>query len=308
MINVANADDFVVGADTHTRTDTLCITKTTTNENVTTRTFPATHAGMKRCCSWVGKHTNGRVLAAAEGTRSYGAELARGLTGARIEDSKVKPLRTRSRASAGKSDELDAVAAIHAVLGVPVDRLTAPRSDGPREALRMLLASRRQSNMQRTAPRNALTVLARTHDLGINGRRALTKCQIRQTSRWRAHTGDSIDVAVARAQATHMVSQALDAGARIDDINAQLATLDGNDCPGLLYFFGVGPLTAAMILCAYSHKGRVRTEAAFASLAGIAPIPASSGNTVRWQLNRFGDLAPNEAIDTIVRVRIMHEE
>lgn len=79
-------------------------------------------------------------------------------------------------------------------------------------------------------------------------------------------------------------------------------------CPGLLDIFGVGPVAAASILSAYSHKGRVRSEAAFAKMAGIAPIPASSGNTVRWRLNRFGDRHLNQSINTIVRVRIMHEE
>ena len=43
---------------------------------------------------------------------------------------------------------------------------------------------------------------------------------------------------------------------------------------GLLDIFGVGPVTAATVLCAYSHKGRVRSEAAFAKMAGIAPIPS----------------------------------
>lgn len=105
-----------------------------------------------------------------------------------------------------------------------------------------------------------------------------------------------------------MADQILAVDARIDDINAQLATLEGDVCPGLLNVFGVGPLTAATILRAYSHKGRIHTEAAFANLVGIAPIPASSGNTVQWRLNRSGDRALNEAIDTIMRARIMHDE
>src|SRR6478672_1695519 len=53
--------------------------------------------------------------------------------------------------------------------------------------------------------------------------------------------------------------------------------------------FGVGPIIRATILCAWSHPGRVHSEAAFAMLAGVAPIPANSGQvTTRYRLNRYG--------------------
>ena len=58
---------------------------------------------------------------------------------------------------------------------------------------------------------------------------------------------------------------------------------------------GIGPVNAAEMLCARSHPGRVRSEAAFASLAGAAPIPASSGQTVRHRLDRHGDRRLNRA-------------
>jgi transposase len=78
--------------------------------------------------------------------------------------------------------------------------------------------------------------------------------------------------------------------------------------PGLLDTSGVGPVTAAQIICSYSHKGRVRSAAAFASLAGTTPIPASSGNVVRHRLNRFGDRALNNAIHTIALTRMRTDE
>ncbi len=53
---------------------------------------------------------------------------------------------------------------------------------------------------------------------------------------------------------------------------------------------------AATILTAWSHPGRVRSEAAFASLAGTCPIPASSGKTTRHRLNRGGDRRLNRAL------------
>ena len=72
----------------------------------------------------------------------------------------------------------------------------------------------------------------------------------------------------------------------------------------LLEEIGVGPIVAAQLLCSYSHHGRLRSEAAFASLAGVAPIPASSGQTVRHRLNRAGDRQLNRALHTIVLCRM----
>jgi transposase len=73
--------------------------------------------------------------------------------------------------------------------------------------------------------------------------------------------------------------------------------------PDLLDQLGVGPIVAATVLCAWSHAGRCRHEAAFANLAGVAPIPASSGLTVRFRLNRCGDRQLNRALHTIVLAR-----
>ncbi len=67
---------------------------------------------------------------------------------------------------------------------------------------------------------------------------------------------------------------------------------------------GVGAVTAAVVLCVWSHHGRVRSEAAMAQIAGTCPIPASSANTVRHRLNRGGDRRLNWALNTIVLTRM----
>ncbi len=77
--------------------------------------------------------------------------------------------------------------------------------------------------------------------------------------------------------------------------------------PDLLEEFGVGPIVAATVLCAWSHPGRVNSEAAFAMLAGVAPIPANSGQvTTRYRLNRYGDRQLNTALHTVVQIRIQY--
>jgi transposase len=70
---------------------------------------------------------------------------------------------------------------------------------------------------------------------------------------------------------------------------------------------GVGPIVAADVIVAWSHHGRVRTEAAFARLAGVAPVPASSGQTVRHRLSRGGDRQLNRALHTIALHRRQHD-
>ena len=69
----------------------------------------------------------------------------------------------------------------------------------------------------------------------------------------------------------------------------------------------MGPIVAARLLLACSHRGRVRSEAAFARLAGVAPLPASSGQTTRHRLGRGGARQLNRALHTIVLHRRQHD-
>ena len=77
--------------------------------------------------------------------------------------------------------------------------------------------------------------------------------------------------------------------------------------PDLLDEAGVGPIVAAQLIVAWSHHGRVRSEAAFARLAGVAPIPASSGQTTRHRLSRGGDRQLNRALHTVILHRRQHD-
>ena len=70
--------------------------------------------------------------------------------------------------------------------------------------------------------------------------------------------------------------------------------------PQLLDQPGVGTLLAAQVLLSWSHPGRLPNQAAFARLAGAAPIPASSGQTIRYRLDRSGDRKLNRALHLIL--------
>ncbi|WP_441781067.1 transposase [Leifsonia sp. 2TAF2] len=92
--------------------------------------------------------------------------------------------------------------------------------------------------------------------------------------------------------------------AQLEDNQAALAGHVQELAPGLQKLLGVGAVTGAILVAAYSHQGRVRNEAAFAALAGASPLQASSGNTTRHRLNRHGDRQLNRALDVIARVRL----
>jgi transposase len=94
--------------------------------------------------------------------------------------------------------------------------------------------------------------------------------------------------------------------AEADDLESLLQPLVCRLAQPLLDEPGIGVLTAAQILNAWSHPRRLRSEAAFAALAGVAPIPASSGQVVRYRLNRCGDRQLNCALHTIVLSRCTH--
>lgn len=86
--------------------------------------------------------------------------------------------------------------------------------------------------------------------------------------------------------------------------HAELETLVQHVQPALLNMYGIGPVLSAIILTAWSHPGRVRSEAAFAALAGTCPVPASSGSNTRFRLNRGGDRQLNKAIYTVALTRM----
>ena len=90
-----------------------------------------------------------------------------------------------------------------------------------------------------------------------------------------------------------------EANALQQELTRRLRTL----CSWLLALPGVGPISAAQLLVAWSHPGRLKNEAAFARLAGAAPIPASSGQRVRHRLDRGGDRKLNRALHHIIGSR-----
>ncbi len=79
--------------------------------------------------------------------------------------------------------------------------------------------------------------------------------------------------------------------------------------PGLLSVYGVGfDVAARLLIAAGDNPHRIRSEAAWAHLCGVAPIPASSGKIQRHRLNRGGNRQANSAIHRILLTRMAHDQ
>lgn len=309
MTIVADLFRFVVGVDTHAATHTYTILDSS-GRVIDQQQFPTSPAGLARAIDWIGRRTEGDLdatLVTAEGTGTYGAVLAGRLaaSGYRV----VEAPTPRRDPAAGKNDAMDSLAAARATLTMRTDRLRDRRGGGDqhtasvRSALQVLLTAREQANGERTRAVNALTALVRTHDLGLEARRALTNTQIKTISGWRRRA-EPIDLATARAHAVRLALRITELDTQLTDNADQIRSLVHDQAPILLDQPGIGPVTAAIILTAWPHPGRVRSEAALAKIAGTAPLPASSGNTQRHRLNRGGDRRLNRALHTIVLTRM----
>lgn len=112
-------------------------------------------------------------------------------------------------------------------------------------------------------------------------------------------------IATARNEAIRLARRIRDLQDALTANPARLSELiTASPAAPLLEETGVGACTAAVIITAWSHPGRVGNDAAFAALAGVNPIPASSGNTTRHRLNRGGDRRLNRALHYIAITRV----
>jgi transposase len=307
MSIIAHTHPFVVGVDAHARTHALAILACPTGEVLDEEQVPTTAAGLQRAVAWVARRTNADLdtLWVIEGVGIYGARLAHAVADAGYTVVEAARMNARANRGVGKSDPLDARRIAQAVLPLHDMQLRRPRSDdGARAALRVLIASRDHINNERTAAINALIALLRVVDLGIDARKPVTASQITAIAAWRSRT-EELAIRVARAEAIRLAKRVRTANDELSAVTRQMtALLATSPAAGLLDKPGIGPVTAAIAFAAWSHPGRVRSEAAFASLAGVNPIPASSGNTVRHRINRGGDRRLNRALHMAVVTRM----
>ena len=299
---LADELDFVVGVDPHRDSHALAVVEVRSGVVVFEASVAADGGGYVEALRVAEQHAPGRRAFAIEGAGSFGAGLTRFLVGRGEQVFEVGRLR-RERLSGGKTDALDAVRAARSVL--TRKRPALPRSSGEREALRALMAAREGAvNAKRAGLCQLRDLLITTAEplrsqlrpltqARLLSRLAATRPERRQDPELR---GTMLALRAVARRVRQLTAEERELAREIETLTRKLA-------PQLLDQPGVGPLLAAQVVISWSHPGRVANEAAFARLAGAAPIPASSGQTIRYRLDRSGDRQLNRALHLILVTR-----
>ena len=307
MPMLADAVDAVLGVDTHRDVHHAEIAAPS-GAVIAACSVPNTSSGYAQLLDWAHKHAPGpRLAACIEGTRSYGAGLARAATAAGLTVIECEQPTRRTRRGKGKSDPIDAHLAVLTALRLDTTKLPTPRADGDREALRILLCARQELTTLAAARTNRLRALLRDGD--DTDRDLARACRLSGKTlaalAGRAQpSGASRAQAVRHAEIRRLALALLDTAQQVKANHRELNAIISDLAPGLTSRPGIGPVSAAQAIVSFSHPGRCRHDAAFAALAGTSPIEASSGQTTRHRLNRGGDRALNQAIHMIAVTRM----
>jgi transposase len=307
MTKTALTREVIGGVDTHRRTHHSAAIDAVTGKLLGDEEFPATPAGYRQLLRWL-RSFGVVVTVGVEGTGSYGAGLTRLLTIEGVAVIEVARQNRQARHRQGKSDPIDAINAARSVLAETATTIPKPR-DGKVEAIRLIRTTRRSAVKARRVAINQMHGILfggpeeLRRDLAGLNRAALVERCARLRLKADAMTDDPAAVAKMMLRRLGRRVHALDA--EIAEADEQLAELITATAPTLLAVFGVGPEAAGQLLTtAGENPHRLTSEAALARLCGVAPIPASSGNTTRHRLHRGGDRQANSAIHLIVINRL----
>ena len=306
---LADELDYVVGVDTHLDEHVLAVVAAPTGAVVARQAVRGERARLRGGAALRGRGSQRCARLGGRGRRPLRRgprPLSSPAAARRCSRSAARP--RAERRLRGKDDSLDAIRAARAALAS--ETLALPRSGERREALRLLLIARRSAvDVRREALVQLRSVIVTAPDR-LRERAARAAC--RQAARAlsaafaaRARHGrtSSRRGSCLRSLARRIEAATHEAAELEREILAHVRAL----APQLLDEPGVGPIVAAQLIVAWSHRGRVRSEAAFARLAGVAPVPASSGQTTRHRLSRGGDRQLNRALHTVVLHRRQHD-
>jgi transposase len=265
--------------------------------------FPATSAGYRDLHSWLAAFGELDQIG-VEGTGAYGAGLARFLHGEGVAVIEVDRPNRQARRRNGKSDQLDAIEAGRAALSGRCQAV-AKTGDGSMEAMRALLIAKRSAREGRVRAINQIRHLGFTapDDLRVRLYR-LSSDRLAAAAAGLRPSGDTVRYAT-KVALRSLGRRVLDLQAETIAIDVSLSELVIATAPAMLELHGVGIDTAATLLVAAGdNPGRIRSEAAWAHLCGVAPISASSGKVTRVRLNPGGNRQANHALWRIVITRM----
>jgi len=267
--------------------------------------FGTTPAGYEGLLVWLSAF--GPVLrVGVEGTGSYGAGLARFLLDHGVEVVEVDRPNRQERFRKGKSDPVDAIEAARAAQSGRASGRAKTR-DGAVEAMRALLVVKRSARNQRTASLVQMRHLVFTAPDDIRARFfGLTGVQlVAQAAALRPREGGDLVGHATKVALRQLARRVQGLSAEITEARRLLRPLVAGTAPGLLGLYGVGIEVAAVLLVAAGdNPERIKSEAAFAQMCGVAPLEASSGKVTRHRLNRGGNRQANHALFRVVVTRM----
>ncbi|MER7244737.1 IS110 family transposase [Kribbella sp. NPDC000426] len=281
--------------------------------------FPATDPGYQLLLGWMRGHGDVQAIG-VESTGSFGATLTRALTRAGERVVEVNRPNRLARRMDGKSDRLDAEQIARAVLG-QTSTATPKAKSGAVEVIRTLRVTRASAVKARTQAFNTLwgVMIGAPSPLRDELVMLTKRTLVNRCLRLRPETDDLLTL-IATPERLLMAAvktslrdlarrwKALDE--EVKTLNRQIEAMVRATAPELLELHGVGVEIAGQFLVTVGdNTARIRSEAAFAKLCGVAPQPASSGRTTgRHRLSRSGDRAANSALYIITIVRIRHHQ
>lgn len=271
-----------------------------------TASFATTRPGYRQMLAWMKAFGDLRRIG-VESTGSYGAGLLRFMQAAGVEVLEVTTPDKHDRRRRGKNDDLDAQNAAHAAFAGR--RTVTPRSrDGMVESLRVLTVCRKTAvAARRVALQMIQTTIISAPDGLRDTLRSMTRMQlVRILAAWRPDLTAYRDVEAAyRISLKSLARRYLELHDEIADLDTMIGAIVEDLAPELIARNSIGHNGAAqLLLTAGDNPERLRSEASFAALCGVSPVPASSGKTVRHRLNRGGDRAANSALHIIAIGRI----
>jgi transposase len=288
---------IVIGTDTHKRAHWCAAVRAATGELIADREGLARRAGFAELLDWARALDAERVWA-IEDCRHVSASFERWLLGRGERVVRVAPKlmagARQAQRQRGKSDALDAVAVARAALREGVDALPAAFLDDRALDIKLLLDDHDHLVVARTQEQNQL----RWHLHALWPELEIPLGQLD-----RAKWIDKVARRLARAEQTarvrvcrRLVRSIRQRTGEITALRRELADLVAAKAPALLAEPGCGPLTAAKLIAETAGAERFRTDAQFARICGVAPIPASSGRRDRYRLDRGGNRQLNLAL------------
>jgi transposase len=273
-------------------------------------TFGTTIGGYRKLVAWLaGFGTIG--LVGVEGTGSYGAGICRHLTGKGIRVVEVDRPNRQARHRAGKTDAVDAIAAARAALTGTATGIPKTRT-GNIEAIRVLTIARRSAASEWIAIVTQIrhVVFCAPDEIRARFLDLTPITLVRTTAALKPRRTDPDIVRYTTLNTLRELGRrALFVREQKQRLNAEMRPLIRQVAPSLLEVYGVGfDVAAKLLIAAGDNPHRIRSEAAWAHMCGVAPIPASSGKIQRHRLNRGGNRQANSALYRIMLTRMSSDE